>query len=328
MGNVTLGSGAGDSPQYWTYAIGVAAGAVFLSIVLCLMWSARSNNKVPVFLDKTRKSVHLIERELLSPDTVRLRFALPNKTMTLGLPVGKHLKVFGPDHVGSVPGSWNGQPVNSEPDNNQDIARSYTPSFSERGHFDLVIKVYLGGVVERFPDGGKMSQYLEGLAVGDCIAVQGPFGSIEYLGDGQFANGRKRSTKKTQIGLMAGGTGITPMLQVIDAVLREPEQECCVSTLSLLYANQTEDDILVRTQLEALSLAHPGRFKLHYTLDRPPPGWSYSEGFITTEMIEAHLPHPGPETIILMCGPPPMVQYACKNNLEKLGYSKIDQLAF
>ena len=49
----------------------------------------------------------------------------------------------------------------------------------------------------------------------------------------------------TLICLVQGGTGITPMLQMIAAVLRNPTDK---SKLSLLYANQTEDDILVSAE--------------------------------------------------------------------------------
>lgn len=44
--------------------------------------------------------------------------------------------------------------------------------------------------------------------------------------------------------------------------------------MSLLFANQTEEDILVRDMLEAELLAHPDRLKIWYTVDRPPAsGW-------------------------------------------------------
>ena len=42
--------------------------------------------------------------------------------------------------------------------------------------------------------------------------------------------------------------------------------------LSLLFANQSEDDILVRGELEAIQAQHPDRFKLWYTVDRPNEG--------------------------------------------------------
>lgn len=52
------------------------------------------------------------------------------------------------------------------------------------------------------------------------------------------------------------------------------------------------------------------------------PGWAYSSGFIDSEMIQSHLPGPGDHTQILMCGPPPMIKYACIPNLKKLGYTE------
>ncbi len=93
-------------------------------------------------------------------------------------------------------------------------------------------------------------------------------------------------------------------------------------------SNQSEDDILVRDVLEARQKEHPGRFKIWYTVDRPKESWKYSSGFVTDEMIKAHMPAPGPDTVILMCGPPPMIKFACKQNLDKLGYDKSDQIEF
>lgn len=39
----------------------------------------------------------------------------------------------------------------------------------------------------KFPDGGKMSQHLESLALGDTIDVRGPSGNLVYKGNGNFA---------------------------------------------------------------------------------------------------------------------------------------------
>lgn len=47
-------------------------------------------------------------------------------------------------------------------------------------------QVYFKGVHPKFPDGGKMSQYLEGMKIGDSIDVRGPSGRLIYLGRGQF----------------------------------------------------------------------------------------------------------------------------------------------
>jgi cytochrome-b5 reductase len=39
-------------------------------------------------------------------------------------------------------------------------------------------------------------------------------------------------------------------------------------------------------------------------------------------MLQEHMPPPSDQTLILMCGPPPMINFACQPNLDKLGYSK------
>ena len=80
--------------------------------------------------------------------------------------------------------------------------------------------------------------------------------------------------------------------------------------------------------LEGLQVKHPERLHLWYTLDRPPEGWEYSSGFISAEMIAKHLPPPGEDTLVLMCGPPPMVKFACQKNLDALGYPADRQICF
>ena len=77
---------------------------------------------------------------IISPDTRIFRFALPDGHV-LGLPTGKHVKVFGPNPQGIHPGEWNGR---EDPDaGKQEISRPYTPTTSDEdvGHFDLVVKV-------------------------------------------------------------------------------------------------------------------------------------------------------------------------------------------
>ena len=51
-------------------------------------------------------------------------------------------------------------------------------------------------------------------------------------------------------------------------------------------------------------------------------GWRYSSGFVNADMIKEHLPPPSDDALIVMCGPPPMIKFACNPNLEKLGYKK------
>jgi len=231
----------------------------------------------------------------------------------LGLPVGKHFKLFAPNPKPKVAGQWNG--ADDPEKDKKEIERKYTPCTSddEVGYVDLVIKVYKGGVIERFADGGKMSQYLGSLKPLQKIDLEGPMGLIEYYGRGDW----KKFGRRKHIGMMAGGTGITPMLQIIKAVLMD---DADTTEISVLFANQTEEDILVRDMLDEWDAKYSHKFKVWYTVDRPPAVWKYSSGFITEKMIQDRMPPPSPDSLILMCGPPPMVKFACQANLEKLGY--------
>ena len=285
--------------------------------------SAARAAPAPTFLTKKRQKVPLKEKIRLSHDTWIFRFGLPDPKMRLGLPIGKHIKFWCPNPKPVVAGEWNGRPSNE--DGKAEIERKYTPSSLDvdcAGFFDIVIKVYEPN--EKFVDGGKMSQHIGRMKIGDTIDVAGPYGLIEYKGNGQFYL-KKQIVPYSYVGMMAGGTGVTPMLQLIKAILRNPMDK---TKISLLFANQTEDDILVRNMLEELQEKHSDRFKLWYTLDRPPTDWQYSQGFIGPEMVKDHLPPPSPGTVILMCGPPPMIKFACKPALEKLGYEKKQCLDF
>lgn len=112
------------------------------------------------------------------------------------------------------------------------------------------------------------------------------------------------------------------MLQIIRAILKDPKDK---TELWLLFANQTEEDILLRKELE--SIQGP-RFHLRYTVDRPPEGWKYSSGFIDEKMCRDHLPPPGDDTMIFMCGPPPMIKFACIPSFEKNGFKDHQWFSF
>jgi cytochrome-b5 reductase len=262
----------------------------------------------------------LTKIESLSHDTRRFTFALQTPKTKLGLPIGQHISLrFKDSSTG------------------KNVQRSYTPVTGDEtlGEVTFVIKVYKAGVHPKFPDGGKMSQHLDSLKVGDTIDMKGPKGHLEYLGQGNFTVKQMRKPLETRkakhFGMIAGGTGITPMLQVLHAIFRDAKDT--TTTASLLFANQTEDDILVREELEALTKEFPNRFKLHYTLDRPPAdNWNYSTGFVSKDMVQNHvLKNKNADdgmTQVLMCGPPPMLKFACIPALEELGVGESKRFSF
>lgn len=247
-------------------------------------------------------SLPLAKKEKLSHDVFLFRFALQSPNHKLGLPIGQHISFKFNDENGKL------------------VQRSYTPTSSDcdLGHVDFVIKVYFKAVHPRFPNGGKMSQHLNSLAIGDKMSLKGPKGNITYLGRGMFnikKGGECCSPPQVKkLGFIAGGTGITPILQVMRAILRDPHD---TTEMYLIFANQTEEDIFLRKELEQIP---ENRLHLWYTLDRPPSNWNYDTGFINAEMCRSHLPPPGKHTHILCCGPTPMIKFACEPAFEELGY--------
>lgn len=55
------------------------------------------------------------------------------------------------------------------------MQRSYTPTSSndDVGYVDFVIKVYFKDVHPKFPNGGKMSQHLNDMKIGETILMKG-----------------------------------------------------------------------------------------------------------------------------------------------------------
>ena len=263
-------------------------GTLFL-VLFSLTLTLPKEDEKGALDEKEFRAFTLVEREEVSHDVRRFRFALQHNNQLLGLPIGQHITLR---YVDKATGD--------------EVQRSYTPvtSDDERGYVDFVIKVYKP-LPPRFPNGGAMSQHLDGLKLGDTIMMRGPKGELDYQGQGRFRVTHGFGSKKTiddysvtKLGLIAGGTGITPMLQIIRAVLKNPQDK---TQLWLIFANKTEDDILLREELEAIPKS---RLKLFYTLDEPPKGWKGGAGFISEEMCKNHLPAPGPDVMIFNCGPP------------------------
>lgn len=84
--------------------------------------------------------------------------------------------------------------------------------------------------------------------------------------------------------MVAGGTGISPCYQIIQACMNVDDG----THLSLIFGNRTIDDILLKEELDQFRENNPHRFKLHYTVDVRPedPQWKGSVGFVSKEMLE------------------------------------------
>jgi len=140
-----------------------------------------------------------------------------------------------------------------------------------------------------------------------------------YHGCGDYTIKKQEVKGKSRVGLVAGGTGITPVYQVMQAGLVNKDQ----AKFSLLFGNQTVNDILLRKEIEDYAKKHSEFFSHFFTVDRAPEDgseWSQGVGFITAEMLKEKMPEPSPETLILFCGPPPF-EKMMETHLAALGYS-------
>ncbi|KAL3579534.1 hypothetical protein D5086_021038 [Populus alba] len=219
-------------------------------------------------LDPQRfKEFKLIKKTQISPNVARFRFSLPTPKSVLGLPVGTHVVCRGKDSEG------------------QEVTRPYTPITldSQVGYFELVVKMY---------PKGRMSHHFREMREGDYLAVKGPQGRFKYK------PGQVRA-----FGMIAGGSGITPMFQLTRAILENPKDKTIVH---LIYANSTFEDILLKEDLDDFARKFPDSFKVYYVLSKPPEAWTGGGGRVSKEMIQNHCPPPAPDIRILRCGPPGM----------------------
>ncbi|CAI9787467.1 unnamed protein product [Fraxinus pennsylvanica] len=179
----------------------------------------------------------------------------------------------------------------------EEVIKPYTPTTldSDVGYFELVIKMY--------PQ-GRMSHH---------------FREMRVAGRFKYQPGQVRA-----FGMLAGGSGITPMFQVTRAILENPNDK---TKLHLIYANVTYEDILLKENLDSLAANYPDRFKIYYVLNQPPEVWNGGVGFVSKEMIQTHCPAPASDIQILRCGPPPMNK-AMAAHLEALGYAPEMQFQF
>ncbi|GJD11131.1 NADH-cytochrome b5 reductase-like protein [Galdieria sulphuraria] len=160
--------------------------------------------------------------------------------------------------------------VKTKDEQGNDVIRPYNPvsGVSAKGYLELMVKKY--------PN------------------IKGPMRQYPY-----------QPNAKKEIGFVAGGTGITPVYQLIDYILSNPKDH---TKITLLYANKTPEDILLKSELDALQRKHSDRLVIHYTVDQPNDHWQGEKGQIQKDMLKKYLPRASHENLIFVCGPPPMME--------------------
>lgn len=159
------------------------------------------------------------------------------------------------------------------------VARPYNPlTVDEPGSLTILVKKY---------QDAKIGSKLHSLEVGQTIGVKGgrqqwPFEPHKY----------------THYGMVAGGTGITPLIQAASHILEKDS----VAKVTLVCANKTPQDILLLDELAALQKAYPKRLAIFHHVD------SVAGTQVTPELLKRHMPAAGPGVLIMVCGPMGMLK--------------------
>jgi len=227
----------------------------------------------------------LLKVEACSPDTKVFTFALPDGNKPLNLPTCGCLLVSG-----GRDSSNDGEP----------FVRPYTPVSTNNlvGKVELMVKIY---------PGGNLSRVFGEMNVGDEL----DFKHTKFNVKKQYADFKN---KNKNICMIVGGTGITPMIQALHAILGNPNDD---TKVTMLYGSRTQDSIIARETLRKWSDSSGGQLTVIDVLSAEPEGsdWEGRRGFVDGPLIRENFPGcdcplVGPP-LVFVCGPPAMYEAVC-----------------
>jgi ferredoxin-NADP reductase/mono/diheme cytochrome c family protein len=162
----------------------------------------------------------------------------------------------------------------------QKLVRSYSISSSptQAGFVEITVK--------KNPQ-GRVSAFLnERIPPNLTVEARGPSGRFCF-----------NEAEHKRIVLLAGGSGITPMI----SMLRYIDDLCLDTKVTLFYSVRTQQDIIFERELERLVRCLPN-FHRVIVVTKPEHGWSGRTGRLTREMITEELAEIK-EQAFFLCGP-------------------------
>jgi ferredoxin-NADP reductase len=162
--------------------------------------------------------------------------------------------------------------------------------------------------VERVKDGEISPYLLDELRVGDQLELRGPIG-------GYFV---WTAAARGPVYLLAGGTGITPLMSILRHRHRLPSRPPAL----LIYSARSREDIVYQDELEAMT-RRDSSFRLVYALTRQQPkDWMGHRGRINKGLLSANWFPPAHNPTIYVCGPTTFVETAA-SLLVELGFDPL-----
>lgn len=148
-------------------------------------------------------------------------------------------------------------------------------------------------MVKHYPN-GKASSHLHSLQPGDSLTFLTSLPGFSWKPN-QFQH----------VYLLAGGAGITPIYQLMRGIFNNPDDK---TKVTLVFGVNTEEDLLLRNELEDYARRFPDRFKYTYTASRPVREDSaVRKGYIDEELLGRVLEKGSMKNSkVFVCGPPAM----------------------
>ncbi|KAF8899289.1 cytochrome-b5 reductase [Infundibulicybe gibba] len=240
------------------------------------------------YMDYTGKTTMKQEKSPLDPEkfvdfklkkiepynhnTAKFIFELPNNDASL-MPVASCVvvKASDPEALKNAQG--------------KPIIRPYTPISAPdaKGELTFLIKRY---------DNGNASKHIHP----SSLSIKGPYPSFHTKVYNEF----------DEVALIGGGSGITPLYQILTHALSNKLNK---TKFKLLFSNVTEKDILLKEEFDTLKKKYPNTFDVVYLVDTPEGEWRGPTGFISADVIKQHV---GPASLqdkikVFVCGPPGQV---------------------
>lgn len=205
------------------------------------------------------------------------------------------LRIRAPDWPGHIAGQH--VDVRLTADDGYQAQRSYSIA-SAPGHELMEL------TIERLED-GEVSPWLTELASpGDRFEVRGPIG-------GWFT---WQDEPGGPLQFVAGGSGIVPIM----AMLRHRARTRSRLPARLLYSSRSLEQIIYRSELEALAAADADLRVVHTLTRARPAGWTGGARRIDADMLRQTFWPPSASPLTFVCGPTAMVE-AAANALVDLG---------
>ncbi|KAE9394297.1 ferredoxin reductase-like protein [Gymnopus androsaceus JB14] len=159
-------------------------------------------------------------------------------------------------------------------------------------------------------ENGKMSNYIHSLKIdrkddpGDRLGIMG------YLQRAPSMIPWNLNCHETVI-MIAGGVGITPLLQILQYSLPNPTNK---TKFFLFFQNHAEKDIVMRKELDAFHDKYPDHFKVFYVFsgdwkrDTPADPNSMDDEFFKVYNTELKKCDPNSSAVVYVSAPPKMLK--------------------